>query len=317
MDKFQKFIIAHDRDTFESYYRTHLNEDVFKKYPELVNLHDLGKIRKLWNIPTKTQEEKNIIIERFCGGPEFYLRLAKQTKEIMLDKYGCWYTATEEYKQKRKSTCQAKYGADHFFETDEFKQKAKQTNLTRYGVEHAPQALEIQAKQHNTLLAKYGVDNPFKSPELMDKVDMQARVEKAEQTKRMNKTFNKSKYEEYLYRELLKSFSSEDVCRQYRDDRYPFRCDFYIKSLDLFIEVNLHWTHHTHPFNCTCNEDLAQLEVFKAKQTKGYNKLIEVWTVRDPEKLCTAKTSKINYRVLYNKSDIDSLLQELGGKIDE
>lgn len=247
MNKFQKFILTHDKDTFENYYRTHLNEDVFKQYPELINLHDLGKIRKLWNIPAKTQEEKNTIIEKFCGGHDFYLRLAKQTKEIMLDKYGCWYSATEEYQQKRKNTCLAKYGTDYFFKTEEFKQKAKQTNLARYGVEYAPQAPEVQTKQQNTLLAKYGVDNPFKSAKLMSKVDQQSRLAKAEQTKRANKTFNRSKYEEYLYEELLNNFSAEDLYRQYQDARYPFRCDFYIKSLDLFIEVNLHWhTIHTH-----------------------------------------------------------------------
>ena len=150
----------------------------------------------------------------------------------------------------------------------------------------------------------------------MNKVDKQSRLTKAEQTKRVNKTFNRSKYEEYLYQELLNSFSVEDIYRQYQDTRYPFRCDFYIKSLDLFIEVNLHWTHHTHPFDATCAEDLAQLEIFERKQTKGYNKLIEVWTVRDPEKLRKAKNSKINYKVLYNKFDIDNLLLELGGKID-
>ena len=45
MNKFQKFIVNNDRDAFETYYRTHLNEDLFKRYPEIVNLHDLGKIR--------------------------------------------------------------------------------------------------------------------------------------------------------------------------------------------------------------------------------------------------------------------------------
>ena len=108
MNKFQKFILNHDKTAFESYYRTHLHEDVFKQYPEIINLHDLGKIRKLWNIPAKTPEEKAAIIENFCGGREFYLRLAEQTKEIMLDKYGGWYTATEEYQQKRKNACLVK-----------------------------------------------------------------------------------------------------------------------------------------------------------------------------------------------------------------
>lgn len=316
MNKFQKFILNHDRDTFATYYRTHLNEDVFKQYPELISLHDLGKLRKLWNIPVKTKEEKAAIIENFCGGHEFYLNLAVRTKNVMLEKYGCHYSKTEECKQKHKATCITKYGTDSFFKTEEFKRKAKQTNLARYGVEYAAQAPEVQAKQRSTLLAKYGVDNPFKSAEIMRSVDKKARLTKAEQTKYAHKTFNKSKYEEYLYVELLKSFGIEDVYRQYQDARYPFRCDFYIKSLDLFIEVNLHWTHYKHPFNSACAEDLTQLEVFRMKNTKGYNKLIEVWSVRDPKKRDVAKQSKINYRVLYTEQDIDNLLLELGGKIN-
>ena len=315
MNKFQKFILTHDRETFEAYYRTHLNEDVFKQYPELISLHDLGKIRKLWNIPAKTQEEKSAIIEKFCGGSDFYLRLAARTKEVMLEKYGGHYSATEEYQQKRKNTCLTKYGADYFFKTDEFKQKSVQTCLARYGVAHASQALEVQVKQQNTMLSKYGVDNPFKSTEIMSSVDREARLAKAEQTKRRNKTFNKSSYEEYLYARLLDNFCANDIHRQYQDTRYPYRCDFYIKSLDLFIEVNLHWTHYTHPFDAGCTDDVAQLEAFKLKNTKGYNKLIEVWSIRDPEKRNAAINSKINYRVLYNKNDIDNLLIELGGVI--
>ena len=313
MNKFQKFILTYDRDTFETYYRTHLNEDVFKAYPEIINLHDLGKIRKLWNIPAKTNEEKATIIENFCGGSEFYINLAARTKKIMEEKYGGHYSATEEYKQKCKATNLAKYGVDSFFKTEEFKQKAKQTNLERYGVEHASQSTEVQAKQRSTLLTKYGVDNPFKSAEIMSSVDRRARLAKAEQTKRVRKTFNKSKYEEELYAELLNIFCNEDVHRQYHDSRYPYRCDFYIKSIDLFIEVNLHWTHYNHPFNPTCDEDLAQLELFKMKNTSGYDKLIEVWSIRDLEKQTAAKNSKINYKVLYNKQDIDNLLIELGG----
>lgn len=316
MNKFQKFILTHDRDTFEAYYRTHLNEDVFKQYPEIIGLHDLGKIRKLWNISAKTKEEKAVIIENFCGGPDFYVNLAAQTKNIMQEKYGGHYSKTEESKQKHRATYLAKYGTDSFFKTDEFKQKAKQTSLARYGVEYASQALEIQAKQQNTMLERYGVDNPFKSSEIMSKVDQKARLAKAEHTKRANQTFTKSKIEETLYAELLKYFCADDIYRQYQDTRYPFRCDFYIKSLDLFIEVNLHWTHFKYPFDSNCAKDLAQLEIFKLKNTKGYDKLIEVWSIRDPEKQSVAKQSKINYRVLYNKQDIDNLLLELGGKIN-
>ena len=36
---------------------------------------------------------------------------------------------------------------------------------------------------------------------------------------------------------------NEDIIRQYKSDLYPFACDFYIPSLDLYIECNYHWTH--------------------------------------------------------------------------
>lgn len=314
MNKFQKFILNHDKDTFEAFYRTHLNKDVFKQYPELVNLHDLGKIRKLWGIPAKTKKEKEAILGAFCGGHDFYVNLAKQTKSIMQEKYGGHCSRNKEVQQKRKATCLAKYGTDSYFKTAEFKQKAKQTNLAKYGVEHASQSAKIQAKQQNTLRERYGVNNPFSSKEIMDKVDKKARLAKSEQTKRNNQTFTKSTSEEAFYEELLKYFCYDDIYRQYSDNRYPFRCDFYIKSLDLFIEVNLHWTHYKHPFDSTNLEDLNQLEIFRLKNTEGYNKLIEVWTIRDPEKREIAATSKINYKVLYNKQDIASLLMELKGE---
>jgi hypothetical protein len=231
----------------------------------------------------------------------------------MQEKYGGHYSKTDEYRQKHKATCLSKYGVDSYFKTEEFKQKAKQTSLLKYGVEHAVQAVDVRAKQRSTLLARYGVDNPFKSIEIMNNVDQKARLAKAEQTKRLRQTFNKSKYEEYFYTELLNNFCADEICRQYQDTRYPFRCDFYIKPLDMFIEVNLHWTHYTHPFDSNCKEDLLKLNTFKMKNTKGYNKLIEVWSVRDPEKQRVANSSKINYRVLYTKQDIDNLLLELGG----
>lgn len=46
-----------------------------------------------------------------------------------------------------------------------------------------------------------------------------------------------------MYERLAVTFGPDDVVRQYRDPRYPFFCDFYVRSLDLFVECNFHWTH--------------------------------------------------------------------------
>lgn len=58
-------------------------------------------------------------------------------------------------------------------------------------------------------------------------------------SKKQNNSFNSSSYEENFYSNLLTIFENSDVVRQYKDERYPFACDFYIKPLDLFIELNI------------------------------------------------------------------------------
>ncbi len=58
-------------------------------------------------------------------------------------------------------------------------------------------------------------------------------------TKKANGTMNSSKPEELFYKELCEIYGEADVVHGYSiDPRYPFNCDFYIKSQDLFIELN-------------------------------------------------------------------------------
>lgn len=86
-------------------------------------------------------------------------------------------------------------------------------------------------------------------------------------TKKKNHTFNTSKPEEESYNLLLHKYDKNDIIRQYKDERYPFSCDFYIKSLDLFIECNYHFTHGSHPFNADNIEDVKLLENIRSKQS--------------------------------------------------
>ena len=78
-------------------------------------------------------------------------------------------------------------------------------------------------------------------------------------TKRKNGTFNSSKPEDMSYVLLCEVFGKDDIERQHKDDRYPFLCDFYVKSKDLYIECNYHWTHGKHWFDEKCEDDLKML----------------------------------------------------------
>lgn len=133
-------------------------------------------------------------------------------------------------------------------------------------------------------------------------------------TKKKNNSFNISKPEDRTYEKLINKFKKEDVIRQYRDEnRYPFNCDFYIKSMDLFIECNFLWTHGHHPFDESSIEDIKTLEEWKNKSadSKYYQLAIEVWTKRDVLKRQTMIDNKLNYFVAYKEDDINDFLSRI------
>lgn len=116
-----------------------------------------------------------------------------------------------------------------------------------------------------------------------------------------NGWFNESKVENKLYNDLCNEFGSENVIRQYVDERYPYRCDFYVKPEDLFIEVNAFWHHGPHPFDSNNEDDIALLNEWKSKSTENnqYSEAIKTWTIRDVEKIQIANKNNLNYKLIY------------------
>lgn len=133
------------------------------------------------------------------------------------------------------------------------------------------------------------------------------------ETKKKNGTLNYSKPEENLYGYLVKLFGKKDIIRQYKEERYPYFCDFYIKSKDLFIELNGNWNHGPHPFNNTDENDIDLLEQWQAK-TNGkdyYSNAIYVWTELDVKKQQVAKENNLNYIMIYDYKDKENIENKL------
>lgn len=161
-----------------------------------------------------------------------------------------------------------------------------------------------------TCLERYGVDCYNKTQEFKgkfkDKNYVNNILNKIYITKKKNNSFNTSKDEEEIYNLLLKKFSKDDIFRNYKSKLYPYRCDFYIKSLDLYIEYNGTWTHGWHnnkclgSFNKENTEHVKLLEFWKSKNTKYYKRAIDTWTRTDVNKLVIAKQNKLNYKIFWN-----------------
>lgn len=153
----------------------------------------------------------------------------------------------------------------------------------------------------------WNIGMPYEQCHTTTKEEMTTRII---QSKRINKSFNISKQEEVVYSILIDMFTDSDVVRQYMcDTEYPFLCDFYIKSLCLYIECNFHWTHGKEPFdsdNCFCVAKLNEWKE-KAKTSQFYQNAITTWTIRDVEKRKIAEKNKLNYEVFYSLSEVQRL----------
>lgn len=161
---------------------------------------------------------------------------------------------------------------------------SRRNHYLLYGVENPFQVDKNKEKIRNTCIERYGVVSPNKNRRILNK---------GLETKKRNHTVNTSRPENEVYEKLLTKF--ERVCRQYKSDKYPFLCDFYIGDLDLYIEYQGNWTHGKHPFDSNSIEDVIIVEKWNKKATRYYESAIDVWTKRDPLKRKTAKDNNLNW----------------------
>lgn len=265
----------------------------------------------------------------------------KEKLKITIDKYGreefnkkrseafhkAWNKRTKEDEQDRqrkaKETKLIRYNDPNFTNNE----KRKATNLERYGVETKIITKEVLEKTHSkesrakaiqtakitnskkteedfkrsaqkareTYLKKTGYDCWMNNPNV-DKTECKR---KRYETLRRNKTFNVSKPEQDILSMLQAKF--KEVKTEYTSEEYPFRCDFYIPEINLYIEYQGHWSHGFRPFNGT-EEDLKKVEVWKSRatNTNSYNISIRIWTVRDPLKRETARKNGLNWIEFFN-----------------
>lgn len=212
---------------------------------------------------------------------------------------------SDEQREKTRATCLERYGAARYLDSDVGKSRMAEVRENpefRQKMKDIISSDDVQEKMHRTCLDRYGVPFPMQLEETVIRVG---------DTKRKNGTWNKSKSEEKMYQLLCDHFGKDDVKRQYRQDvRYPFHCDFYILSRDLFIELNATWLHGGHWFDETNPDDVQQLQLWKDLEQQGkrfYGVAIDVWTVRDVKKRKMAEKNGLNYLVFWDDKLSDFL----------
>lgn len=100
--------------------------------------------------------------------------------------------------------------------------------------------------------------------------------------------------------------------QEYKDELYPYFCDFYLPEYNMYIELNGHFVHQTHLFDKDNPDDVNALNKYKdlAKTSSFYDKVIHIWTVVDVEKYKVAKENNLNYILLWSVEDINKFLED-------
>jgi len=264
-------------------------------------------------------KKKQTCISKYNAECPFSSNKVKQRiEDTNLKRYGVKYqTQRKDIITQRKQTYLEKYGSENIFNSATVKEKTRATCLKKYGDEIPMNNKEVQLRHKESCHKHYGVNYPLQSEYIKNKVKetqfdkyggyyagTKEFLSKQYNTKRKNHSFKISRLEDELYNILYQHF---DVKRQYKSKEYPYSCDFYIPSLNLYIEYNGSWTHGKHPYDKEKDIGTKNILTHKAEQSNFYLNALKTWTVRDPRKRETAKTNKLNYLEIFPYVDLNTI----------
>ena len=174
-------------------------------------------------------------------------------------------------------------GITNPFQSEDVKRQIDRTNLERYGTKRYTQTKSYRMRVSS----------------MHDEIEA-----KKKRTHFANSSFCDSKPETVAFNILRRKFP--DLVRQYSSVEYPYSCDFFSKSENLYMEFNGTWTHGGHPFNPVDENDVKTLDEWRRKAEKNdyYRNAIYTWTELDPRKMDTARKNGINLKVFWSLEDV-------------
>lgn len=273
-----------------------------QKRRENTNFERYGYYGNFGNKQTQEKAKQSIILKYNTDNVFKLKEIRKKSYKTKLEKYGNEHYHNQE---KIKQTCLEKYNSTSPLGNREIWEQTRKHTIEKYG------AAYNKEKYNETMLKKYGVKWFTQSNKLIERSQSPEAKEKQYKTKKKNGTLNSSKIEDKSY-ELLKE-KYPDIIRQYRSKLYPFNCDFYIPSLDLYIECQYGQFHHGRPYLGT-EQDIKDIEILKenakrrheetGKDKNRYDNELETWTIRDVNKRNIVKQNNLNYIEFWNIEEL-------------
>lgn len=197
--------------------------------------------------------------------------------------------------EKQQDGLEASLGVRNPMKDDAVKVRQREsqrvTMLERYGADSGFGSPVLREKAAETCLRKYGARNAMQLKDFSDKMTA---------AKIANGTTNTSMPEDLFYQMLCDRFGDADVVRQHVSEQYPHACDFYIKSRDMYIELNASWTHGGGWFDDRADDTLLRKLQLRAGMSEYYASALRTWTVLDVAKRRDAQRAGLNYLTFWD-----------------
>lgn len=179
------------------------NIDHFLQYYKDIKLKDIINAD-----PNKLQKSSNVKVDVSCDicGNERNIKYQAYNKNINSCEEHQIYTCDKCSHVKIKSFNRKKWGVDYFSQTDEYGEKFRSTMVERYGVEYTLQSEELKDKVKKTNLKKFGYENPFMDSDRIKKIfNDKYGVDHPSQVKEFYDKIEKSNLEKLGYKSALSS----------------------------------------------------------------------------------------------------------------
>lgn len=204
--------------------------------------------------------------------------ILEKRKQTCLEVYGVESVSNiTKVIEKKRQTFIRNWGADHPMKTtigrqrhsERLKQrtveqrnltcmKTRHTNLERYGVEHlmSDPTSEYRKQRDATMLERYGNVIPTKTDVVKEKTQQTCRERFGAPYPMMNDDikakmidstnlrglYRKSRPEDRMFELLIEQFGIDDVKRQVRPKNSNWSIDFYVQSIDTWIQIDgVYW----------------------------------------------------------------------------
>ena len=224
-------------------------------------------------------------------------------QQSLYDKWGSYHCYDSSlYRKYHKE----KFGVEYSWQRPDIKVKRKQTLLTKFNTTNLHSVDSIRSKIESTNVSKYGVSNPMLNETI--------KLKKFNSEKSNYSHFSKP---ELTLKTYLESLYPGDIITQYSSELYPFKCDFYIKSLDIYIEYHGSHFHNFKLFDMNNSNDITMLEqlkqnsLSKSKHPNQYDMIIYTWTDLDVRKHNYALKNSLKYLVYYSLPSLEVLQNDI------